>query len=573
MAIFSFPILIGLLVLVAVLADRITFDCTSMNEQIQSNGVGLLQSLGFVQSERKQPTAIANKVELADEAATDKLKKKSNSRRKHNPGVWVLYFALVALPLFGLGQLFIEDPADRRWAFTYLFFYLLSSLFLLVLISLLSLRKYLRERGVPMEQSFAIRWLALGMASVFAVLFFLSLLPTPSLSFLSMDLPFRFTSPDDLEASEWGWGNEGAPGDGPRNAPPNDANGDQPKDQEPAGPKPPPGNDGKPNNNEPNGQKDGKSQSKGGSKEDGKQDGKDGKQDGDSKNGNRQGDQAKVPGEQKNGDQKGNSEDKSNAPNKTQDEPEERKQKPEPGADKKNKQQPGNEDPPKGENPDQKEPNAAKPPKDDSAPKKQDRPQDRQQGDKPREQPDQPKPPQPPPSMSIQWNFSAALQWLLMLTLAIVAIVFGIKYRHELVRSIQNFREWLSALFGGKRKPLIVDGQVAEVETTIADLYPPFSSFANPFAAGTGWSREQIVRQMYRAILSWGYEQRVVMRDDETPEEFIRRLARRFPEQHEQLSLLGVFYNRIAYARGTIASKEIAPMAELWRWLSDRRTE
>ena len=52
MAIFSFPILIALLVIVAVLADRITFDCTSMNEQVQSSGVGILQSLGLIQSER-----------------------------------------------------------------------------------------------------------------------------------------------------------------------------------------------------------------------------------------------------------------------------------------------------------------------------------------------------------------------------------------------------------------------------------------------------------------------------------------------------------------------------------------
>ena len=216
MAIFSFPILIVLLVLIAFLADRITFDCTSMNEQVQSTGIGLLQSLGLVKSERKKSVPKATLGLQADELPTDVDKKKSASKRKHNPGVWVLYFALVALPLFGLGQLVIRSDADRRWAFTYLFFYLLNSLFLLVLISLLSLRKYLRERGVPMETSFAVRWLVVGMTSAFVILLVLSILPIPGHSLLSMDLPFRITSRDDLKANKLGWGREGAEGEGPQ---------------------------------------------------------------------------------------------------------------------------------------------------------------------------------------------------------------------------------------------------------------------------------------------------------------------------------------------------------------------
>ena len=197
MAVFSFPILVLLLIMIAVLADRITFDCTSMNEHVQSTGVGLLQSLGLVKSERKKSEPKSTFSGRVDESPTDETKKKSSTKRKHNPGVWVLYFALFALPLFGLGQLVIQSDVDRRWAFTYLFFYLLNSLFLLVLISLLSLRKYLRERGVPMETSFAVRWLVIGMTSVFVILLVLSLLPIPGHSLLSMDLPFRITSRDD----------------------------------------------------------------------------------------------------------------------------------------------------------------------------------------------------------------------------------------------------------------------------------------------------------------------------------------------------------------------------------------
>ena len=169
--------------------------------------------------------------------------------------------------------------------------------------------------------------------------------------------------------------------------------------------------------------------------------------------------------------------------------------------------------------------------------------------------------------MSIQWNFSAAFQWLAMFVLAIVAVVFGIRYRQQLLQAWTEFRDWLNALLG--RKTRIQVPVVDENVTLIEDPFPPFQSFGNPFTAGNRWTREQIVRHMYRATVSWGYEHRVVRRDDETPEEFMRRLARRFPQQQELLSMLGQLYNRIAYARGTVRNEEMKPMGDLWRWLSE----
>ncbi len=440
MAVFSFPILVFLLVMIAVLADRITFDCTSMNEHLQSTGVGLLQSLGLVKSERKRSEQQPNSVKTTEEPSTEPTKKKSSTKRKHNPGVWVLYFALFALPVFGLGQLVIQSPEDRRWAFTYLFFYLLSSLFLLVLISLLSLRKYLRERGVPMETSFAIRWLAVGMTSVFVVLFILSLLPIPGRSLLTMDLPFHITSRDDLKASKGGWGREGAEGQGPQKG-------------------------------------DGEAQDKPGGNKDGKGPDDGGKQTGD-----------KLKEGKPNGVNK-NAADKQNGGNK----------------------------------------------------------QDR--------------------SPSIEWNISATLQWLLLIVLAILAIIYGIIYRRELFVAVKGFLDWLGSIFGPKNREPAAQSHSTEEATLIEDLYPPFHTFVNPFANGTGWSREQVVRHMYRAILSWGYEHRIVRREDETPEEFMRRLFRRFPEQQESIASLGMLYNRIAYARGKVSSSELKPMTDLWLWL------
>ena len=527
MAIFSFPILILLLVLIAVLADRITFDCTSMNEQVQSTGVGLLQSLGLVKSERKKSVPKSSLGIQADEIPTDSDKKKSASKRKHNPGVWVLYFALVALPLFGLGQLVIQSDVDRRWAFTYLFFYLLNSLFLLVLISLLSLRKYLRERGVPMETSFAVRWLVIGMTSVFVILMVLSLLPIPGHSLLSMDLPFRITSRDDLKASKWGWGREGAEGDGPQ-------------------------------------QGEGEAQDKPGGNQDGKGPDQGGKQAGDKvKEGKSSGDDSKSSDTQKD-ESKSNRDDSKNDGEKSQGNEEGKRQDGEPQDDAKKdrgEKRDGETDNSKENNNEAKQ----KEPK-----RKSDQPVDAKQP--PRENKPEGKQPQQQQqpasrSLSIQWNLSAAVQWLLMLILAIVAIVYGILYRSQLLAAIKSFREWLSALFGRKKRTLMQANQSADDATILEDPYPPFHTFENPFSAGNGWTREQVIRHMYRATLSWGYEHRVVCREDETPEEFTRRLFRRFPEQQESLSRLGMLYNRIAYARGKVSSSELKPMTDLWQWL------
>jgi len=576
MAIFSFPILIALLVIVAVLADRITFDCTSMNEQVQSSGVGILQSLGLIQSERNAAEKEKPNLRKSDNQQIEPTpsERKTANSRKHNPGVWVLYFALLALPLFGLGQLIVQNPEDRSWAFKCLFLYLLCSLCLLVLIALLSLRKYLRERGVPMETSFAIRWLAIGMLSVFAMLCVLSLLPLPGKSLLSMDMPFRITSRDDLKTSRWGWGPEGVPKEGGKPGQPQDGG----KPQGEPAPKQP--NVGPENQRQPGAVEQASGKQGDGKQGDGKQgDGKqgDGKQ-GEGKQGEgKQGEGKQGEGKQGNGKQGDGKQGDGKQGDGKQGDGKQGEGKQGEGKQSEGQKQGVSSEGPKNKQTDQ----ASKGEKGDSQnederdgkTEEKGEKQDQQKQQEPGNAGNQPKPQEqqqaPPPtqSMSIQWNFSAAFQWLAMFVLAIVAVVFGIRYRQQLLQAWTEFRDWLNALLG--RKTRIQVPVVDENVTLIEDPFPPFQSFGNPFTAGNRWTREQIVRHMYRATVSWGYEHRVVRRDDETPEEFMRRLARRFPQQQELLSMLGQLYNRIAYARGTVRNEEMKPMGDLWRWLSE----
>lgn len=611
---FSFPILVTLLALIAYLADRITFDCTVVNEKMMSSGEGLLQSLGLVKSDQREiQKAKSNKA--IDNTTGHSAEKRA---RKHNPGVWVLYFAMLALPLFGLGQLVIRDAADRRWAFFMLFTYLVSSFSLLVLISLLSLRKYLRDRNVAMDTEFAVRWIAMGIVSVVLLVGLLALIPLPSQSGNWLNSPIKITSQKNLESSKWGWGREAANS-------PND-----PKNANQAPARKPQANNAEQNNNNagnknaaagPNGTAQSNDQ-KGSNNTDAGSSGDKNNDNGSPSNGS-QSQNSQSASNQQNADSKRSSESSSKQNSNPQSS----------SSDKKSGQLNGGEDRQKNSTDGSSQPNsesdnntaakkdssnsknsaASKSNPGDSDDGQQDKakgnPSDKlgdknSQENKPENKPVQKSPngekpkdnqqkgeQQPPPpandskpqqqqqqqqqqqtSWSLQWDFGALVQWIVMILLGIVVAFFGWKNRQQIIQSVKEFLDWLSGFFGGGKK-----GGVAAVdsleqdETAIAEPFPPFRSFSDPFgAAAARWSREQIVQHMYRAVLSWGYERRIMRRDEETPDEYLRRLSRRFSAQQEALTKLGSLYSRIAYSRGTVRAEELQPLADLWRWLKQQ---
>lgn len=157
-----------------------------------------------------------------------------------------------------------------------------------------------------------------------------------------------------------------------------------------------------------------------------------------------------------------------------------------------------------------------------------------------------------------------------MLALLVVVTVFGWKNRQQIRQSVMEFLDWLSGFFGGGKKSAGAAVEPTEQdEIAIEDPFPPFRTFSDPFgAAAARWSREQVVQHMYRAILSWGYERKIMRRDEETPDEYLRRLAKRFSAQQDALIKLGSLYSRIAYSRGSVRTEEMQPLADLWRWLN-----
>jgi hypothetical protein len=97
-------------------------------------------------------------------------------------GLWVVYFSLAALPLFGLGQSVIpaDDVGRRRYAFWLMTVYVGSGLGLLLTTSLLAMRRYLRQRRLQMPAAMTGLWLGSGAALILGFLLAGTFLPRPN---------------------------------------------------------------------------------------------------------------------------------------------------------------------------------------------------------------------------------------------------------------------------------------------------------------------------------------------------------------------------------------------------------
>jgi hypothetical protein len=167
--------LLGILVLAIVwwCAHKLTWDCTVIEDDDDASGSGLLQTA----VEAKSFLLTINKTSKDPKAAPEPAK-------AHAPGLWVVFFSLGALPLFGLGQMML--PADGMAAghggFYYLFTYVAAAAGLLLTTSFLGLRRYLRQRYLPMPPAIAFGWVRLGIGVAAFVLVGALLLPRPGVN-------------------------------------------------------------------------------------------------------------------------------------------------------------------------------------------------------------------------------------------------------------------------------------------------------------------------------------------------------------------------------------------------------
>jgi hypothetical protein len=507
---------------------KLTWDCTLIDENEDASGEGLLGIAGLSagQKEAVDQTAGAPNAPASINDGTPR-------GRPHAPGLWVVYFSLAALPLFGAGQLLIpaRDTAGRRYGFGLLTIYVASALGLLLTTSFLGLRRYLRQRKLEMPVAMTGTWLGMGTALGIAILLLALLLPQPQGEYTLTTLVDKLDSKV-RDASRFAviHGDRGA-GEG-RRVGDHDQKADQP------GNGPPPERkqdeqklDDQKGEGKQNAQAEDKAKQGQPAERDGKGEAKDGQK------GARQGDSKVKADQQKDGSQgEGKADGKGSGKGEGKGEGKGGKQKDEAG-EKRN-------------------------------PHDQRKPGDQQQNVA---KADGNKPPVPPPNHAApaMTNFLTSLaplfKWLVYGLLASVALYVVVRHWSRFVEALARLWAELLDLFGFRE-------EAASAGDTDEELPPPipprpFASFEDPFFSGAArrMSPAQLSIYTFQALEAWAREQICERPPDQTPMEFAEELGRRIPALAKDVSQTADLYARVAYARKSPSKDSLEILERMWR--------
>ncbi|TWT74286.1 DUF4129 domain-containing protein [Allorhodopirellula solitaria] len=534
---------LAVILTIGYLADRIVHDCTIIDDGVDSSGRGLIDNARKWFQQRSPPSV------AGPAPSTGWQPRSSNRRAGHQPGMTVLYLAIGALPLFGIGQFFLNnDPNIWQRAKWYLSLYLFTSLSLLVVTSFLNLRRYLRQRGTEMSTQVTIAWLAGGVGMIFLILLLAFLAPMPGQTLIATRLPDFLTDSDSTKASRLGWGEEGADLAG-ENAPTTGA--PRPDAQKPEGapqitspdqPDAEPGGDRGNRDDGPAG-KDKGGTKPAGSDESPDQPGKsesaaspsdsDSGSDADQSSESDPSESAQSSSEQSS---ESNSSDESTQPNDESSSPESN----DPQSPENNPaDEPSDADPsdPDSADPNSTDPDSAEPDPADSPP------------------PETAASPSTPPTSTTDWSgaLTGMLKFLLFVILLIIVAVYVYLYREAWLAWLHS---WLNG--GDNIEPVT---PTRRKRKSLEPAGRPFSSFANPVG---GVDAGEVVVVTFQALEAWGREQGVQRGEDETPSEFVRRLANQFPTLKQPAWRVVDAYNRVVYGRAAANRGDVTAASSVW---------
>lgn len=550
---FSWLINLVLMAVVWWCADRLTWDSTVIDDDEDASGEGLMQRIGVdgpdaaMGGEAKPASAglsgaVENELMEEDKETGTTLWQRlmrlvKGRKGPHTPGIWVLYFSLAALPLFGVGQHFIPvaDVGRRRYVFFLLLVYVASALALLVTTSFLNLRRYLRQRRIEMPLPIAGTWVGVGAVLIVIVMMLAMLIPRPGAEVAISQVPWQARSPGGMSASQTSVNRDGGEEQGDQQtSTPGEATAEK-------GPGTQPPN-GQPNENKSPAQ-DGKEPSdKGQGKGDASsQKGKDGKK------------QDPKGGETSSG---------------SQDKP----PKPADGKDDGKKQDDGKAGEPqnnaqaKMEKPsDKKEAGAKSDGNNSTPPKKSDEKPSKSKGS---ESPTAAAVKKP---LEIIQNAANSLRGggggLLKLLFYIVAGTFLAiaiwKRRQQIMQAISDILRMLRELFGGRR----ATAEQAEDEKAAAGPRPrSFSEFRDPFLTGQNGQMppEELVRYTFAAFEAWANDRGRPRTPDCTPQELLGAAVEPKTALHAEARKLVRLYGELAYASRRVPRQAADDLREVW---------
>ncbi len=508
----SWLVNLGLLAVTWYLADRITHDCTFITDRQQSLQKGLLQSLGLLRADSTgqfqrapvSPDSGPRKAFLENRVEATQTTK---SKRRHNPGVWVLYFSLLAFPLFGLGQLIIPDEAQRSRAFYLLVGYLACGLSLLVFTSFAGMRRYLRQRGVEMPADMSRQWLLAGIGGVLVVLLVCMILPLPGRSLGLIGLPAQFTSPEGLVKSRFGWGQEGDEPSENFEAARADTDSGPPQ----GAPKPGAKGNPQPADNPP----------------------------------------ADAPKAGENGKDSGKSDTNAEPAPDTNEKPSEQSPQDNSKQDSAKQDDSPQAEPPPG---DPQENNRDGDSKTDAA-----------QGQ------NQPSSGSSNPVAkligSFAGNFGELFKWLTIAVLAAIVVLYAVTHPQEIAQLWRDVLRFFASLWGNQRA-LPVAASSESVAATSQKIRRPFSSFANPFTSQSNRnSPAQVIEYSFAALEAWAADRGMLRSEQQTASEFARQVGSAMPEVGGQAVAAANMLDQIMFAGWKPSLNELSPLEKLWQTL------
>ena len=493
LAILRPAVLIGLIGVVMWTSNKLTWDCTVVDKSRDVSSSGLWERL-------KRSWGDADEKRSGDKAVSKIWQMFVSGSKVNSPGTWVIYFAIIAFPVFGLGQWFVR-PEASSWIYLLFALYFGSALGLLLTTSLLGLERYLAKRNVHIPAPIARSWMLVGGAFALAVMLLVSLVPKPGGSSTISDAFAALTSPL-KNTSDWAQGKDG-------NEEKQDARN---KKIDPRG----------------------------------EQLDKDGEQG--EEPGNKTGDDGKA-GQGK--DAKESDDQQSNSGNQAE------------KSDQRDGQAGEDDSKPQRDHRQQGEPVRQQDQHQGNANRKDDGDQnDRQQRDDQRQQ--RPPPPQQQNQQSsdltrqIFDEISKFVNWIVYLVGIIAALVLLFLFRNELIN--------LFNLLMGRRNRSEPEVDETPVEEKRARPPIPFERFQNPFKSGEAQkSLHRLVDYSMLALEAWAREFGIERREDETPNEFARRLKSVDPQVARLAKTLGDLYNQCAFSGNSKLQADTRSIAELWQ--------
>ena len=567
----SFLFCIFILVVVGYLADLIVRDCTLIDEDVDASGEGLIDSGHLFLKKQIRESSVRQ----------DDLKTDQSRRKTSQPGRTVMYLALAALPLFGLGQFFLRnDPASWASAKYLLAFYLFASLSLLVTTSFVGLRRYLRQRKVEMPTDVTIAWLSAGLVLIAAVLMLAYFAPMPGRALATFELPNWLSSPGTTTASQYGWGQEGADQGNPDA--PGTTTDPQAEQKEVQGSVNKKGGeaggsgDGDRKDGPAGTRKGGKKPAGGQANDSQKSSGQNkGKQQG-SKQGSQKGKKSNQQGRQQQTDSeqgKSNQGDSESGKPSSSDSQSGKSQagKSESGKSESGESQSGESESRKSESG---ESQSGESESGDSE-KRQGQTSGQQGQQQPQEPTSQSRSSDSKQSPSdaqssvgeavsnVISTLGSVLKYLIIIVLVLIIAIF-------FHRNWNLISQWFASLFAAKSSTVPIGEQ--ELANAVPDSPPPpFSSFRNPIGRDPDLRRVMVIT--FQAFESWSWESGVIRGKEETPAEFTRRVAKALPDKFSsQLPVHAAqvveSYNRIAFGRGDATKGDVVAAAHVWDAMS-----